>query len=78
MTNETLTAEQTETYEAIANDEPSARSQELAAALLASCQHTTTALMAIVAALRDDCADADADLLTQLADTIARYEATVV
>ena len=78
MTNDTLTAAQTETLDAIQTDEPSAKSQELAAQLLASCSYTTTALMAIVAALRDDCADADADLLVALAERMARYESTVV
>lgn len=78
MTNEALDHDQEETFNAITNDAPSAKAQAAAAQLLACCTYTTTALMAIVAALRDDCADADADLLTELAERVARHEANIV
>lgn len=78
MTNDTLTPQQTENFDVITRDEPSAEAQDAAALLLASCTYTTTALMAIAAVLRDDCADADAELLTALADIMARHEARTI
>ncbi len=78
MTNDTLTAEQIETFDDIQADQPSEQAQANAANLLASCSYTSTALAALAAVLRDDCCDADADVLLALAERMARYEATIV